>query len=143
MLALVMSIHAQGLALNLAMKDGTVHSFLLSEKPVITVSGGLLVLTASDASVSYTLTDVKQYTFGSAVTGIKEIDARKSVKRNGDMLVFYGLKGAKVYVCNINGIKEEAEVSVNGENTEVSLSHLSSGIHIIKANGITVKITKK
>lgn len=129
-------------ALNLTMKDGTVHSFLLAEKPVITMGEGKLNVATDNATATYNLYDVDQYTFGTP-TGIKGISAADNISLGGDNIVFGGLKAKNVTVCTLDGSRVNATVAATANATSVSLSSLPSGVYIVKADNIAIKINKK
>lgn len=130
-------------ALNLEMKDGTVHSFLLSNEPTITLGDDLLVVTTSDGTTaSYDLYEVSKYTFGSS-TGISSVFTSGDVERDGDCIIFHGITDGKVTVTSLSGIAANVEVSSGSDGTVVSLSSLPSGIYIVKVNNVVIKISKK
>lgn len=130
-------------ALNLTMKDGSVHSFVLAEKPVITMGDGKLNVATDDATATYNLHEVSHYVFGDASTGIKGVGASVGVARQGDNIVFRGVNADRVAVSTPGGAVVSAAVSVTADGTSVSLSNLPSGVYIIKVAGATVKVSKK
>ena len=129
-------------ALNLTMKNGTVHSFLLAEKPVITMDNGKLNVATDNATATYNLYDVSQYTFGNP-TAIKGVGTSDSISRNGDDILFGGVDAKKVSVCTLDGSCVNAIVSSTANGTIVSLSNLPSGVYIVKADNVAIKINKK
>lgn len=130
-------------ALNLTMKDGSVHSFVLAEKPVITMGDGKLNVATDKATATYDLHEVSHYVFGEASTGIKGVGASAGVARQGDNIVFRGVKADRVAVSTLGGAAVSAAVSATEDGTSVSLSNLPSGVYIIKVAGTTVKVSKK
>lgn len=134
---------AEGDALNLTMKDGTIHSFLLSEEPIVTMADDYLVITLSDNSTaSYDLYQVSKYTFGSS-TGISKVLSSKDISLSGDNIIFQGITNGKVDVSSLSGAKANASVSESGGNTVVSLSSLPAGVYVVKVNNAVIKISKK
>lgn len=129
-------------ALNLKMKDGTTHSFILNERPVITMGEGKLYVNTDKTTATYSLYDVNEYAFGEASTGINGISTTEGVSRNGDNIVFHGIDAKKV-VCNLGGAVVNADVKGNNGDTTVSLTNLPQGVYIIKVAGTSVKINKK
>lgn len=130
-------------ALNLKMKDGTIHSFILNERPVITMGDGKLYVDTDKTTATYCLYDVSEYAFGEAATGIHGISTTNGVSRNGDNIVFHGVDTKKVVVCNLGGAIVNADVKGNNGYTTVSLTCLPQGVYIIKVSGTSVKINKK
>lgn len=134
---------AEGDALNLTMKDGTIHSFLLSEQPTVTMADDYLVITLSDNSTaSYDLYQVSKYTFGSP-TGISKVLSSEDISLSGDNIIFQGVTNGKVTVSSLSGARVDAGVSESAGNTVVSLSSLPSGVYVVKVNNAVIKISKK
>ena len=133
---------AAGDALNLKMKNGTVHSFQLAEKPVITMGDGKLNVTTDNTTATYNLYDVSQYTFGTS-TGISGVNAADNVSRDGDNIHFGGVEANSVTVCTLDGSRVNAAVSADANGTTVSLSSLPAGVYIVKVDSVAIKISKK
>ena len=131
-------------ALNLTMKDGTTHSFVLVQKPVITMGEGNLYVSTDNATATYRLHEVSHYAFGDAATGISAATAAATgVVRQGDNIVLGGVSADRVVVSSIGGAAVAAAVSTVDNATVVSLASLPSGVYIIKVGGTTVKVNKK
>lgn len=130
-------------ALNLTMKDGTTHSFVLVQKPVITMGEGNLYVSTDNATATYRLHEVSHYAFGDAPTGISAATAATGVVRQGDNIVLGGVSADRVVVSSIGGAAVAAAVSTVDNATVVSLASLPSGVYIIKVGGTTVKVNKK
>lgn len=129
-------------ALCLKMKDGTVHSFLLNEKPVITMGDGKLNVATDMTTATYSLYDVREYVFGTASTAINGISTSADFSRNGDNIVFHGVDAKNVAIYTANGAAVNAAVN-DGTDTTVSMTSLPGGVYIIKASGISIKVNKK
>lgn len=129
-------------ALNLTMKDGTVHSFLLAEKPVITMDNGKLNVATDNATATYNLYDVSRYSFGTP-TAIKGVSTSDNISRNGDDILFGGVDAKKVTVCTLDGSRANATVASTANGTTVSLTNLPAGVYIVKADNVAIKINKK
>lgn len=136
------SASASDEALNLKMKDGTVHSFVLSEKPVVSMGDGKLNVATDAATATYNLHDVCEYSFGNA-TGIGSVKTASGFSRNGDNLVFHGAESGKVKVYAVNGAVVRAESHIDNGDTMVSLANLQRGVYIVKVSGTSIKINKK
>ncbi len=141
-LGVCVSASASDEALNLKMKDGSVHSFILARKPVVTMGDGKLNVTTDAATATYNLYDVSEYTFGDA-TGIASVKSQTGFSRNGDNLVFHGVDTGKVRVYSLAGVAVRVEVRNDNGDAVVSLANLQRGVYIIKASGISIKINKK
>ncbi len=136
------SASASDEALNLKMKDGTVHSFELNEKPVVSMGDGKLNVATDAATATYNLHDVSEYSFGKA-TGIGSVKTASGFSRNGDNLVFRGVESDRVEVYAVNGTTARAEIHVANGDTMVSLANLQRGVYIVKVSGTSIKINKK
>lgn len=129
-------------ALNLTMKDGTVHSFLLDVKPVITMGDGKFNVASDNATATYNLYDVSQYAFGTP-TGVKNVSVEGRVSLQGDNILFGGVEVEKVTVTKLDGSTVNASVSADANGTTVSLSALPAGVYIVKADNVAIKINKR
>jgi hypothetical protein len=139
----VVSANAESTVLNLEMKDGTTHSFLLSDMPTITMADDKLTVTTKSATVSYALYDVKQYKFG-VPTGISPVTKDKQYSLSGEELIFNDVKSVNgIAAFSVGGERVNVDAVVQNGKAVISLSALPSGIYIIKVNGITVKIQRK
>lgn len=143
LLAAVTASMAQDTALNMEMRNGGKHSFLLSDKPLVTLSGSQLVITTSNqVKATFTLHDVRQYSFG-APTGITAPGTTASYERQGDVLVFRGVADkTQVAVYTLGGVRVAAPLSSVADGVSLSLSDLSAGAYIVKTPSVTFKITK-
>lgn len=130
-------------ALCLKMKDGTVHSFLLNEKPIITMGDGKLNVATDMTTATYSLYDVREYVFGTASTAINGVSTSADFSRNGDNIVFHGVDAKNVAIYTANGAAVNAAVVNDGTDTTVSMTSLPGGVYIIKASGISIKVNKK
>ncbi len=140
------SASADDVSLNLMMKDRTVHSFLLSQEPEITIANDVLTIKTGTQTATYNLYEVKEYSFGDPTTGISAVEASQvNAERQGDQLVISGLKDAVgVSIYNIAGQQVPATViSASAGSVTLSLAALPTGTYIVKANGLTLKIAKK
>lgn len=128
--------------LNLTMKDGKVHSFVLAEKPVVTMGDNQLCITTTNATATYNLYDVSRYTFGGA-TAIGATNAEKPVQISTDRVLFGGVEAQHISVCTLGGTPVGAAVERTAEGASVSLGSLPAGVYIVKAAGVAVKVNKK
>ena len=133
-------------ALTVHIKDGSEVTFLLSEQPAVTFSDGYLLITSSDAEMSYPLSDVVKFTFKDAdeTTGIDNTSVGEaSFAFDGGSVVVSGLKaGSNARVFATDGTTLHSE-EVSGDSWSYSLSSLPSGVYIVSINGKTFKIAKK
>ena len=114
-------------------KSGGEVSYALSEKPVVTYKGDVLILTTESTTVEYPLADLQKFTFEETA------DAVESVRMNqpkGD---------GTVRIYNVSGtLVRTIQPSENGgSDARFSTQDLPAGIYIIKQGAQTYKIRKK
>ena len=128
--------------LNLTMKDGKVHSFVLAEKPTVTMGNNQLCVATANTTATYNLYDVSRYTFG-GTTAIDGTSAAKGVQVATDRVLFGGVEAQHISVCTLGGMPVSAAVERTAEGAAVSLGSLPAGVYIVKAAGVAVKVNKK
>ena len=137
---------ADGRTLQIWQADGQIVTISLNEEPVTTYSEGNLIITTISTTITYPLEQVDRYTYvtenmseGDGVPdGIKGI-----LSNDGETLTFKGLKsisGICIYSASGQLIRT---VKANGDKVAVSLSQLPTGVYLVKANGVTYKISKR
>ena len=125
--------------------DGGTHTFILSEKPVVTFPDGNVVVNGS-ASTTYTRSEVEKFSF-------EYIDPNGIESISKDNVIFYYVDGENV---RISGLKDMTTVSVTSLDGKIistqkcdgtgivtiSLGNQPKGIYIISYEGRSVKIKK-
>lgn len=127
--------------------DGQIVTISLNEEPVTTYSEGNLIITTTNTTITYPLEEVQRYTYAED-TPISEgdgvPDGIKSIFSNdGETLTFKGLKSTSdicIYSASGQLIRT---FKANGDKIAVSLSQLPTGVYLVKANGVTYKISKR
>ncbi len=132
-------------ALVIKLTNGNSYTFILAQKPVITLSDGNVVVNGS-ASTTYTRSEVEKFYFvyddGSGI---------ETIGKNS--IMFKYMDGANV---RISGLKENTSVSVvtlsgkmistqkcNGTGTvTIPLENMAKGIYIVSFGDRSVKIRK-
>ena len=114
-------------------KSGATVSYALSEKPVVTYRGDVLVLTTETATVEYPLSDLLKFTFGETEDAVESVKMRQS-KGDGTIRI-YNVSGTLVRTIQ----PSESDRS----DAKFSTQDLPKGIYIIKQGGQTHKIIKK
>ena len=127
-------------------KSGTQTVFAFAQKPIITFRGEALVINSNDkAEFTISMADVKNYTFGTASTGIDEVKVAGNthIIKNGHV-VFKGMKaGQTVSIYSVDG-KLLNSVKADGEGiADIELNTLSKGIFIVKCAQSQIKINNK
>lgn len=156
-LVLSLSVFSQK-TLTIHQKDGLLFNIGLEDKPVITYTDSVLVITTAQTVVSYPLYKVSKFTFtensGSNDAGTDSTATDITPVVEGKSYAHLELDN---YVVSITG--EDAGVMVmvvasNGEilvstktdsegNTIFSIADLPNGLYVIKSPKLTCKIQKK
>ena len=135
---------ADDLVLQVWQADGKVMNINLNEQPVTTYSDGLLIITTTKTTVTFPLEQVVKYTYTDA-TGISSPEAVGSkVSADGESITFTGLKAnTPVYLYTVAGQLVKTVTATGQSKTVVSVSGFPVGVYVVKANGVTFKITKR
>ena len=114
-------------------KSGGEVSYALSEKPVVTYKGDVLVLTTESTTVEYPLADLQKFTFEETADAVESVSMNQP---KGD---------GTVRIYNVSGILlRTIQPSENGgSDARFSTQDLPAGIYIIKQGTQTYKIRKK
>ena len=126
-------------------KDGKDTYFALSEKPTVTFTSTIMILTAGSQRIEYPLTDFRAFAFAEQSTGIGTLDVESSnaVFSFGNSLKGEGLKaGSQVAVYTINGqLVGRSTVSQSG-TVEIPLDG-QTGVFVVKSLSKTFKFIRK
>lgn len=135
---------ADDLVLQVWQADGKVMNINLNEQPVTTYSDGQLIITTTKTTVTFPLEQVVKYTYTDA-TGISSPEAVGSkMSADGESITFTGLKpNTPVYVYSVAGQLLTRVTATGQAKTVVSVSRFPVGVYVVKANGVTFKITKR
>ncbi len=121
-------------------------SYLLLDKPVLTMEGTQLTIKTETVQTSYERSLVKRFFFTGKATGVKEVykDALMFKQADADHLEISGLPlSYRIAIYNVSGV-EVGAVKRNGDKTVVSLSGLQQGIYLVKiGNSQTIKFVRK
>ena len=135
---------ADDLVLQVWQADGKVMSITLTEQPVTTYSDGQLIIKTTKTTVTFPLEQVVKYTYTDA-TGISTPSAMGSqFSADGESITFTGLKpNTPVYLYTVAGQLLKTVTATGQSKTVVSVSRFPVGVYVVKANGVTFKITKQ
>jgi len=135
---------ADDLVLQVWQADGKVMNINLNEQPVTTYSDGQLIITTTKTTVTFPLEQVVKYTYTDA-TGISSPEAVGSkMSADGESITFTGLKAnTPVYLYTVAGQLVKTVTATGQSKTIVSVSRYPVGVYVVKANGVTFKITKR
>lgn len=135
--------------INVWMNDGSAISFLLAEKPRITIDNNFVYCKTTEEELSFPIAQVHKYTLEANEyhsTGISNhIKVENAIIRYKDNTVFLdGLTPLSVIrIYNQGGMLVESCHIRNDGSSIISLENYKSGIYIIRINDISYKLIKK
>ncbi len=137
-------VMADDLVLQVWQANGKVMNISLNEEPRTTYSDGQLIITTTKTTVTFPLEEVVKYTYADA-SGISSPNAVGSeFSADGETITFTGLKpNTPVYVYSVAGQLLTTVTATSHSKTTVSVSQFPVGVYVVKANGVTYKITKR
>ena len=118
-------------ALIVHQKSGGTVEFAFSEKPVVTYSDGYLVISVTEAQVSYPLSDMHKFTFGELSDNYTRIIAPAEVAPQ------------PTYIYNVGGILVRTLQPTDNGSTPATLDGLPTGTYIIKNGNTSYKTIKR
>lgn len=134
-LLLAASAFAGQTALKLSMLDGSTFSYVLEDKPVITMEGENVNIATSDASASFKRADVKNFVFVDEPSGIEEITRSESfISYDGRSIA---ASGVEISVYSLSGSRVAVEME------SVNVESLPAGTYIATAGSRSLKFIKK
>ena len=120
--------------------DGTSRTISLSEKPIVTIANGKLVIKTDMSTTEFDRANVARFNFVSDLVGIDEISSDDNeVIKDGDNLYFSNLPEnslIKIYTADGSLVKS---MTVSGAY-KISLADFSAGVYIVSVNGVSTKI---
>lgn len=131
-------------ALVVQLVNGSTQSYVLANKPEITMADGMMNVTSTDVSSAYKMTSVTDYHFVEVpASQIQQVNASelRFVRQSKDQISIYGNSGT-VTVYDANGKQQSAVITVGGTEKDINLSSMPKGMYIIKTDSQSYKITK-
>ena len=120
--------------------DGTSRTISLSEKPIVTIANGKLVIKTDMSTTEFDRANVARFNFVSDLVGIDEISSDDNeVIKDGDNLYFSNLPEnslIKIYTADGSIVKS---MTASGAY-KISLAEFSAGVYIVSVNGVSTKI---
>ena len=120
--------------------DGTIRTISLSEKPIVTIANGKLVIKTDMTTTEFDRANVSRFNFISDVVGIKEIESdAQDVYNDGDSLCFSNFPEnslIEIYATDGTLLKRETASGTY----KITLSDFSAGVYIVSVNGVSTKI---
>lgn len=138
---------ASGIVLQVILKDGTQHEYIISERPQIKFGDDKVSFIYNNVTTDYAKSDLQNFVFTNP-TGIAQLktgDTRMTYSGDNDHIIVEGLDGKdQVEVYSISGIKQQVNINDTGHGLDICIGSLPKGYYIIKfGNKQSIKITKK
>ena len=120
--------------------DGTSTTISLSEKPIVTIANGKLVIKTDMAATEFDRANVSRFNFIFDVSGIDGIESEANdVYHDGDHLCFSNLpENSLIEIYATDGTLLKRETASGAY--KISLSEISAGVYIVSVNGVSTKI---
>lgn len=124
-------------------KDNSQTSFVLNEKPVVTVADGIIKVESTTTSAEFSFNDILKLTYEGIVdpsASLNDIEL-KSFEQANDALTFYSdCEDLHVQIVSLGGVVEQQFTVKQGSTCSLLLSQFSKGIYVINVNEISYKI---
>lgn len=125
-------------------KDGSKVLFNLSERPQVTMGDDMVKVETVKISAEYAFEDVRKMTYDfsdpDAIKNVLFSDKPFSVADRA-IAFFPSETDMNVSIVSANGMVVKELVVSKDEPTAVSLSGMTSGVYLVKVNGVTYKIS--
>ena len=145
-LLLPLSVLAAETTLIVELTTGQTASYVLQDKPVLTMEGTLLKITTETVQTNYERSLVKRFYFTGDFTDVKEALKETLVYKqtDADHLEISGLsQGDRITICDMAG-RQCGSISRTGNTAVVSLSGQQRGVYLIRVGkSQTIKFVKK
>ena len=123
--------------------DGTTTTISFSEKPVIKFQSDKLVVHSDAVSTEFDRSKVSRFNYVGDVTTRVDVVVKNDVKvfNKGGVLLFANLPvNSEIRLFSADGKLLKRDIST--DNYVLNITDFSSGIYIVKVNGVSTKIVK-
>ena len=123
--------------------DGTTTTISFSEKPVIKFQSDKLVVHSDAVSTEFDRSTVARFNYVGDVTTRVDAVVKNDVKvfNKGGVLLFANLPvNSEIRLFSADGKLLKRDIST--DNYVLNITDFSSGIYIVKVNGVSTKIVK-
>lgn len=120
--------------------DGKTYSYVLADQPRLSFNETQMIITTSDASASFTRSEITNFRFEDVPLDIKEVNSGKSQKmtylngiitvESANTVALYDMSG-KLLMNNTAG---------KGGNVTIDLKSQPKGTYIVKCGGQSLKV---
>lgn len=135
-----LSSWAGGKSLVVTFDNGTTQTFLLSDKPKVSVADDKLIVEAAATTMQYTLNEVKTFTFAEVSSGIDGLAAGYDITKEGDAIIVSAQVKVEAYTAD--GKEIGIQYTHDANRTIISLSSLPNGLSIVRVGALSVKIVR-
>ncbi|MBR4364835.1 MAG: Ig-like domain-containing protein [Prevotella sp.] len=127
-------------------KNGAKVTFLLNDKPIVTIKDGKWKIDGKNASAEYDVADVVKMTYDGIPDDIPaiEVGSENPFALDAEALTFYSdSEDLHVRIVASSGIIVRQFVAHRGTSSSVPLSQFAPGVYIVNVNNISYKISIK
>lgn len=136
--------HAEGLLINIMLKNGTMLMADITEMPKISFENGIMSIGIEETHVD----NIVKYTIeNSSNTGVKHLD---SSKQNIDIsriaqgfVAIVNDEGQPVHLYNMDGISLPVKTNRVGSSATIDFSSAPSGIYVLTIGSQSIKCRKQ
>ena len=125
-------------------KNGAKVTFLLNDKPIVTIKDGKWKIDGKDASAEYDVADVVKMTYDGIPDDIPaiEVGSENPFALDAEALTFYSdSEDLHVRIVTSSGVIVRQFVAHCGTASSVPLSQFAPGVYIVNVNNISYKIS--
>lgn len=123
-------------------EDGQKVEFALASTPEVTFGNDQMTIKTAETTASYELASVSTFTYGSATTGISQVESNGKFALEGNRIIIDGTDN-KISVFNLDGKKVSLSPVTTGNKTVINIGELTHGIYVININNKSIKIARQ
>lgn len=146
----IVHTYADNTMLVVLQSNGNTMSYVLSSKPIITVSDSVLKITTSTntSSLEIHVKEIDKFFFSEAPSSVDKVRDKeiRFIRTSDDELKIIGLEGTKtnIFVCDMNGKQSKVNCTPIDSGIKLLFSSCPSGVYIVKINNLeSFKFIKK
>ena len=125
-------------------KNGARVTFLLNDKPIVTIKDGKWKIDGNKASAEYDVADVVKMTYDGIPDDIPaiDVDTERPFSIDAEALTFFSdCEDLQVRIIALSGVIVRQFVAHRGTASSVPLNQFAPGVYIVNVNNISYKIS--
>lgn len=139
----LMGVRAES-CLQLSMKDGSTHDYVLTQQPRIAFASDSLHITSPDAEATFALADIQDFHFADVdMQGIAPVhDRQQRLAFVQGVVTIEGYEG-QVSLTDLSGRTLMTAVATRGQSLSLDLTRYPQGAYIIRLGRQSLKLMTK